>query len=220
MNVMQMGGPALVALSLVAAGCQKTNTNPVESPAEASVGEIAVAEEASSSRNEAAVERVNELEDAEVDLDEEPGSVIPRPKALARHHVSDDEMFDPAPKKSKKVAPGTLPPLFNRNQSGMRAEFKAQLTANTVNLFNAKCKSCHGADGKGNTKRGQKLDIGNMTSTSWQQIFNDNDMRRAILQGFKRIKDGSDQNMPSQKDKLSTEEVRGLVAYVRLFGVK
>lgn len=212
-----MGGPALVALSLAAMGCQKTSTNPVESPAEPSTTEVAAATEASPSETEATVESV---EVAETDIGTDSESVIPRPKSRARHHVSDDEVSEAAPKKSKKLAPGALPPLFTQNQSGMRAEFKAQLTENTVRLFNSNCKGCHGEDGKGNTARGQKLGIGNMTSTAWQRIFNDNDMRRAILQGFKRIKDGTDQKMPSQKGKLSTEEVRGLVAYVRLFGVK
>ena len=102
---------------------------------------------------------------------------------------------------------------------GLRAELEGQLLATTAKTFKAKCAACHGTDGKGNTKKGKKLGIGNMTSTSWQQIFTDNDMRRTILEGFNRTKNGVKQKMTSQKGKLTNEEVRALVAYVRLLGL-
>ena len=218
MSVMQIGGPALVALSLAALGCQKAAVTPVETPVVASATDTAEATHATSSASEAAAE------DAETDIDATPGSVLPRPKAKPRHTSRDSSADEgeaaPALKKSKARAPGTLPPIFGRNQSGLRAELRAQLTATTAETFKSKCSTCHGADGKGQTKKGQKLGVGNMTSTAWQRIFTDNNLRRAILEGFDRTKNGTKQTMHPKVGKLSPEEIRGLVAYVRLFGAK
>ena len=86
---------------------------------------------------------------------------------------------------------------------------------NTVRTFNAKCASCHGEDGKGKTKEGEKMKIGDMTTAAWQSDRTDDKMKEAILEGISRTKDGVKQEMKPLKDKLTPEQVDALVKYVR-----
>jgi mono/diheme cytochrome c family protein len=81
--------------------------------------------------------------------------------------------------------------------------------------FKAKCASCHGEDGKGKTKEGEKQKIGDMTSADWQKSLTDEKMKAAILDGFTREKGGVKQEMRPLKDKLTPEQVDALVGYVR-----
>ena len=87
--------------------------------------------------------------------------------------------------------------------------------ANPARTFNAKCASCHGEDGKGKTKEGEKMKIGDMTSADWQKNLTDEQMKKAILEGVQRKKDGVDQEMKPLKDKLTPEQADALVQYVR-----
>ncbi len=86
---------------------------------------------------------------------------------------------------------------------------------NPGRTFLAKCASCHGEDGKGKTKEGEKMKIGDMTSADWQKGVTDEKAKTAILEGFTRKKDGVDQEKKGLKDKLTPEQADGLVKYVR-----
>jgi mono/diheme cytochrome c family protein len=88
---------------------------------------------------------------------------------------------------------------------------------NTARTFNAKCAACHGEDGKGKTKQGEKMKIGDMTNPAWQKEVTDDKAKQAILEGITRTKDGVAQEMKPMKDKLSAEQVDALVKYVRAF---
>lgn len=81
-------------------------------------------------------------------------------------------------------------------------------------LWKAKCASCHGADGKGQTEQGKKNHAEDMTSKEWQKARTDADMKKAILEGFKRNKNGVDQKMEALKDGTS-EQGDALVAMIR-----
>ncbi|MEW5848573.1 MAG: cytochrome c [Myxococcota bacterium] len=85
-------------------------------------------------------------------------------------------------------------------------------------LWKAKCASCHGADGKGQTEQGRKKGAEDMTTKEWQKARTDADMKKAILEGFKREKNGIKQEMEPYKDKLKPEEVDALIQYSRAFG--
>ncbi len=85
---------------------------------------------------------------------------------------------------------------------------------NAARTFNAKCASCHGEDGKGKTKQGEKMKIADMTSADFQKQT-DQQMKDAILNGVKRNKGGVEQEMKPMKDKLTPEQVDELVKYVR-----
>lgn len=80
-------------------------------------------------------------------------------------------------------------------------------------VYRAKCKSCHGDDGKGKTKHGIKHKAPDMSSAEWQKKHDDAEILDAITNGSKEP--GS--KMKAYKDKLSAEEIEALVGYVRKF---
>ena len=87
-------------------------------------------------------------------------------------------------------------------------------------LWNSKCSSCHGKDGKGETKKGKKQKIKNMTTAAWQKEVTDERMMKSMVDGITRTQDGVKQKMKSYKGKLSPEEMKALVKYMRAFGPK
>ena len=75
--------------------------------------------------------------------------------------------------------------------------------------FNAKCASCHGKDGKGQTEMGQKYKVSDLGSRDVQAKLTDEAM-------LKQITDGNEaKKMPAFKDKLSEDEIKAVAAYVR-----
>jgi mono/diheme cytochrome c family protein len=82
-------------------------------------------------------------------------------------------------------------------------------------LWRAKCASCHGADGKGQTEQGKKMAVGDMSAAAWQAALTDDKVKAAISDGFKRDKNGVHQEMEAYKSKLRPDQIDGLVAYVR-----
>lgn len=77
-------------------------------------------------------------------------------------------------------------------------------------IWKAKCKSCHGEDGKADTKTGKKEKIEDMTTAAWQKEWTDEKQRKMINDGSKDNK-----KMKPFKDKLSADEIDGLIKYVR-----
>jgi len=74
------------------------------------------------------------------------------------------------------------------------------------------CASCHGADGKGQTKQGKKLKLRDYTDAKVQAELKDDDMLKAIVEG---VKDNGKERMKGFKDELSADEAKDLVAFVR-----
>ena len=81
--------------------------------------------------------------------------------------------------------------------------------------WRAKCASCHGPDGKGQTEQGKKMAVGDMSTPTWQGALTDAELKAAIADGLKRDKNGVHQEMEAYKAKLKPEQIDGLVAYVR-----
>ncbi|MFL5319587.1 MAG: c-type cytochrome [Myxococcaceae bacterium] len=79
-----------------------------------------------------------------------------------------------------------------------------------ADTYKAKCKSCHGEDGAGKTKTGEKEKIADMSDPAWQKKHTDEDIKTVISEGSKDNK-----KMKPFKDKLSAEEIDGLVKYIR-----
>ncbi len=75
-------------------------------------------------------------------------------------------------------------------------------------IFKNECRKCHGRDGKG-TKRGKKLGVPDFTDAKWQASVTDKRLINSITNGKKK--------MPKQKHRLSPEEIRAMVKYVRFF---
>lgn len=82
-------------------------------------------------------------------------------------------------------------------------------------LWKGKCASCHGAEGKGDTEQGKKMAVADMTAKAWQSSHSDEQIRKAILEGVKKEKNGVKQEMEAYKDTLQPEQVDALVKYAR-----
>lgn len=74
------------------------------------------------------------------------------------------------------------------------------------------CASCHGADGKAQTKQGRKLKVRDYTDPKVQAEMKDDEMLKAILEGV--IENGKER-MKGFKDEYSEEEARAMVEYIR-----
>lgn len=82
-------------------------------------------------------------------------------------------------------------------------------------MFKAKCAPCHGADGKGATKQGEKMKIGDMTSAAFKKEMTPDKITKTILEGVNREKDGVKQEMKPLRGKLTDEQIAQLTAYVQ-----
>lgn len=69
------------------------------------------------------------------------------------------------------------------------------------------CASCHGKDGTGNTVMGKKSGVENYTDPKAQAKFTDADAVKIIQDGKGKMK--------AFKDKLTAEEIKALVGYIR-----
>ena len=76
------------------------------------------------------------------------------------------------------------------------------------------CASCHGKDGKGETKAGRMAGVKDQTDAQYQAGLKDDKMFTSIKEG---LKDGAKEKMKPFKDKLSDDEIKALIAQVRSF---
>ena len=76
------------------------------------------------------------------------------------------------------------------------------------------CAKCHGPDGAGKTKMGEKMGVKDYTDAKVQEAMKDDAMTKAIKEG---VKDGDTTKMKAFGDVLSDDEVKALVKYVRDF---
>lgn len=88
--------------------------------------------------------------------------------------------------------------------SGRAADAKALWTAN--------CTPCHGANGTGDTKMGKTLGAMDLTDPKKQSSFTDAQATAAIKDG---VKQGGKTTMKAFGGKLSDDDIKALVAYVR-----
>ena len=84
------------------------------------------------------------------------------------------------------------------------ADAKANWTAN--------CAQCHGASGNADTKMGKTLNAKDLTDPKVQSSFTDDQAAAAIRDG---VKEGGKTKMKAFGDKLSADDIKALVAYVR-----
>ena len=77
-------------------------------------------------------------------------------------------------------------------------------------VYSDSCAKCHGDDGKGQTKMGQKLEARDYTDAKVQAAFTDDQAFKSIKEGMK--KDDKTLMKPSE---LTDEEIKASVAYLR-----
>src|SRR5215469_17518867 len=95
--------------------------------------------------------------------------------------------------------------------------FAAAITASAADAkenFDKMCAKCHGADGKGQTKMGQKLGIKDYTDAKTQTGFKDEDAVKALKEG---LKDADGKTLMKPVEGLSDDEIKALVAQMRAF---
>jgi cytochrome c551/c552 len=74
------------------------------------------------------------------------------------------------------------------------------------------CGKCHGPDGKGDTKMGQKLGIKDLTDAKLQGELKDEQAFKSIKDG---IKDSEGKIKMKPAENISDDEIKALVQYVR-----
>ena len=84
--------------------------------------------------------------------------------------------------------------------------------ADAAGLWTANCAQCHGASGKGDTKMGKTLNAADLTDAKKQASFTDAQATTAIKDG---IKQNGKTTMKAFGGKLSDDDIKALVAYVR-----
>jgi mono/diheme cytochrome c family protein len=82
-----------------------------------------------------------------------------------------------------------------------------------VRLFEAKCATCHGDDGKAKTELGKEMAIEDMTKAAYWKDLTLEGARKSVLEGMKRTHKGVEQEMKPFKDRLSPEQVDALIIY-------
>ena len=87
------------------------------------------------------------------------------------------------------------------------------LAADVQENWTKHCGSCHGKDGKGDTKAGKKADVKDLTDAKYQASFTDEQMFQQIKDGMKD-KSGKERMKPF-RDKLSEDEIKAIGAFVR-----
>jgi cytochrome c553 len=81
-------------------------------------------------------------------------------------------------------------------------------------LYEKTCVKCHGADGKGDTKMGKKVNVKDLTDAKIQAEFTDDQAFKTIKEGKK---DKEDKILMKPIEGATDEEIKALVAHVRTF---
>src|SRR6266581_8424949 len=76
------------------------------------------------------------------------------------------------------------------------------------------CQKCHGADGKGQTKMGRQSGVKDYTDPKAQAELKDENAIKIIKEG---IVEKDKKKMDPYRDKLTDEEIKALIAYIRAF---
>lgn len=82
--------------------------------------------------------------------------------------------------------------------------------------YKSKCQMCHGPNGNGDTPMGKKLNAKDFHSPDVQQK-NDDELFKFISDG---VSNQGKVSMPGYKGKISDDQIRELVKYVRELGKK
>ena len=76
------------------------------------------------------------------------------------------------------------------------------------------CAKCHGADGKGQTKMGQKVGVKDLTDAKVQAGFTDDKAFKSLKEG---IKDSDGKIRMKPVENLTDDDIKALVKQVRTF---
>ena len=86
------------------------------------------------------------------------------------------------------------------------------LAADGQAVYSDNCAKCHGDDGKGQTKMGQKTGVRDYTDATVQASFTDAEGVKAVKEGLKK----DDKTLMKAYD-LSADDITAVIAYMRTF---
>jgi mono/diheme cytochrome c family protein/uncharacterized membrane protein len=100
-------------------------------------------------------------------------------------------------------------PASDASKGSWEAGGTAEDRRGAAALYREHCRRCHGADGKGRQEESPE-DVPDFSLRDWQARRSDTQLLQSIL-------DGKGKKMPPWRDKVTEDQARGLVAYVRGF---
>jgi mono/diheme cytochrome c family protein len=80
-----------------------------------------------------------------------------------------------------------------------------------ADVYKAKCATCHGQDGSGNTPVGKSLQVADLRSAAVQSK-SDAELTQSVTEGKN--------NMPGFKGNITDDEIHAVVTFVRTFAAK
>ena len=121
--------------------------------------------------------------------------------------------------KSTLITLATLIAVTQFSMTGYAAEEKPVDPKKIMALYRRHCASCHGTDGKGDTKAGKKSGVKDYTDAKVvAELKDEKKAVKHILEGMKD-EDGKTLMAPFNK-KLKPMEAVGLVKFLKHFGAK
>lgn len=84
--------------------------------------------------------------------------------------------------------------------------------ADGAEVWAKNCASCHGKDGKGETKMGKKAGVKDYADAKNNEAVTDEKFLKSIKEG---VKEGDKEVMKSFAEKVTDEEAKALLAYFR-----
>lgn len=88
------------------------------------------------------------------------------------------------------------------------------LAGDVKELWDKNCASCHAKDGSGDTKMGKKVDVKDYRDPKVQAEMKDDKSLKIVKEG---INEKGKERMKPYADKLSDEDIKGLIAHMRTF---
>jgi cytochrome c553 len=89
--------------------------------------------------------------------------------------------------------------------------------ADVTALWDQHCASCHAKDGSGNTKMGKKTGVKDYRDPKVQAGLSDEKSLKSVKDG---ITENGKERMKPYKDKLTDDQIKGLIAHIRAFEKK
>ena len=101
------------------------------------------------------------------------------------------------------------------NQVPQTVDMAVTSDTTAAGIWKRECSSCHGKDGAGKTKAGRRAKVKNFTDSEYQDTWTDEEAFNVISTA---TKNGEElKNKKPYADKLTVEEIKLMVAFVREF---